>query len=154
MTGPVQIEVEGLDKIQKALKKMPDKVKKYMGQAGHEAANRVILPEKGLQEYPPETDANRPPTPYYIRGVGMETAKGNYHNSENLGKQWYTKRDGIDMEIGNRASYAKWVHGDEQAEAMGRIGWKQLFKTAKEKVGGIKKVYDAWVAKAIKDLGL
>ncbi len=58
------------------------------------------------------------------------------------------------MRIGNRASYARHVHGDKQAKAMGKIGWKQLFKTAKEKIGDIKKVYDAWVAKAIRDLGL
>jgi len=151
----MSIEIKGWEKIQKALKKFPGKIEKYLGQAGHEVANRVILPEKGLQTYPPETDANRPPVPYYIRGVGMETEKGNYHNSENLGKQWYTERDGLDIQIGNRASYAKWVHGDDDQRAnMARIGWKKLYKTAKEKVGGIKKVYNAWVAKAIKDLGL
>jgi len=30
----------------------------------------------------------------------------------------------------------------------------KLFDTAKKKVGDIKKVYDAWVAKCIKDLRL
>ena len=151
---PIHIEVEGIEKVLKALKRFPKKIPKYLGQAGHESATRVILPEEGLQNYPPETGANRPPTPYYIRGKGTQTASKNYFNSENLGKQWYTKSTGLDMKIGNRASYARWVHGVEQAKAMARIGWKQLFKTAKDKVGDIKKVYDAWVAKAIRDLGL
>ena len=150
----VHVEVIGLDKLLAALDRFPQKIPNYLGQAGHEAANRVILPTKGLQNYPPATGANKPPTPYYIRGKGTQTASKNYFNSENLGKQWYADRHGLDMKIGNRASYARWVHGVEQAGAMGTIGWKQLFKTAKDKVGDIKKVYDAWVAKAIRDLGL
>ena len=129
---------------------MPRKIEKYLGQAGHEAADDVIFPETGLQKYPPETYRNRPPVPYYERGAGMWTASGLDKSSEILGKQWYAKPDGLDMRIGNRASYAKWVHGDDtQAAAMDRIGWRKLFKTAKDKVGGIKKVYNAWVAKAI-----
>lgn len=150
----VHVEVIGIEKLMKAFDRFPRKIMQYLGQAGHESATRVILPEEGLQNYPPETAANKPPTPYYIRGKGTQTKSKNYFNSENLGKQWYVKRRGLDMKIGNRASYARWVHGVEQAKAMGLIGWKQLFKTAKDKVGDIKKVYDAWVAKAIKDLGL
>lgn len=150
----LQIEVKGIDKLMKAFARFPREIARYMSQAGHESANRVILPTKGLQNYPPETAANKPPTPYYIRGRGMQYAKRNNFSSENLGKQWYAQRTGADMRIGNRASYARWVHGEEQAKAMGRIGWKKLFETAKEKLDDIRKVYEAWVGKAIKDLGL
>jgi len=150
----IRIEIKGIEKLMAALNRFPGKIKSYMGQAGHEAATRVILPTEGLQKYPPETAANQPPSPFYIRGKGTQTKSRNYFNSENLGKQWYERRSGMDMRIGNRASYACHVHGEEQAKAMGRIGWKQLFKTAKEKIGDITKVYNAWVAKAIRDLGL
>jgi len=152
----IHIEIKGIEKLMAALNRFPQKIQSYMGQAGHEAANRVILPTEGLKKYPPETAANQPPSPFYIRGKGTQTKSRNYFNSENLGKQWYEQRSGMDMRIGNRASYARYVHGEEQAKAMTMKGkkWKQLFKTAKEKVGDIKKVYDAWVAKAIRDLGL
>ena len=150
----INIEIKGMDKLLAKLDKFPFQIKRNFIAAGREAGHRVILPTEGLQNYPPATRANEPPTPYYIRGKGTQTATKNYFNSENLGKQWYMRREGLGMRIYNRASYARYVHGDEQAKAMGRIGWKQLFKTAKEKVGDIKKVYDAWVAKTIRDLGL
>jgi hypothetical protein len=46
------------------------------------------------------------------------------------------------------------MHGEDQAKAMKRIGWKKLFETAKSKLGEIQKVYQAWVDKTIKELDL
>ena len=155
MPSDIDIEVHGLEELKAAFAKFPTKVARNMSQAAHEAANRVILPTKGLQNYPPSTSANQPPTPYYIRGVGMQTsASRNLMNSENLGKQWTTKREGWTARIGNRASYAKWVHGDEQAEAMGAKGWRKLYDVAKEKIGAITKVYQGWVDKTLREAGL
>jgi hypothetical protein len=37
---------------------------------------------------------------------------------------------------------------------MGRIGWKKLLATAKAKIDEIRGVYEGWVGKALKDLGL
>jgi hypothetical protein len=151
----IETEISGLDRIMKGLKKFPFQIKKNFIQAGHQAAFDVILKTEGLQAYPPETAANMPPAPYYIRGVGTQGASKNYHNSENLGKQWFVKRqEPIGSRIYNRASYAKWMHGEDQAKAMKRIGWKKLFETAKSKLGEIQKVYQAWVNKTIKDLDL
>ena len=150
----ISIEVEGLDKLLAKLHEFPAKIRGTFVAAGREAGHRVILPTKGLQNYPPMTDANRPPTPFYIRSKGTQTKSRNYFNSENLGKQWYMRREGLGMRIYNRASYARYVHGDEQAKAMKRIGWRKLFETAKRKRRDITKVYNAWVAKTIRDLGL
>lgn len=155
MPNDIDIEVHGLEELKAAFDKFPLKVARNMSQAAHESANRIILPTRGLQNYPPSTSANQPPTPYYIRGTGMQTsANRNLNNSENLGKQWTTKREGWTARIGNRASYAKWVHGDEQAAAMAKIGWRKLFDVAKEKIGGITKVYQAWVDKTLRECGL
>ena len=83
------------------------------------------------------------------------SANKNLMNSENLGKQWTTKREGWTVRIGNRASYAKWVHGeDTQARKMAEKGWRKLYEVAKEKVGEIQNVYSAWVTKTLNDLGL
>ena len=154
----LKIQVEGLEKVMAALTKFPRQIGIYLGRAGGEAAHRVIFPTRGLQKYPPSTAANQPPTPYYIRGRGTMTSHGLRATSERLGTQWYTKRTGYGLEhtteIGNRASYAKWVHSEQQAQAMGRIGWRKIGDVAKEKLGNIKRVYDAWVAKLIRDLGL
>lgn len=151
----LKIEVKGLDKILAKFNQFPKEIARAMSQAGHQAAERDLLPTLGLKTYPSETAANKPPTPYYIRGRGMQYKSGNAKNSENLGKRWYVHREGAETTIGNSASYAKWVHGDDdQAEAMATIGWKKLFKTAQDKIGEITKTYQAWVDKLIKDLGL
>ena len=150
----LKIELKGLDELNRALKKFPFQVKKNFIAAGRESAVRIILPTEGLLNYPPETGANTPPTPYYIRSRGTQTATKNYGESENLGKQWFVKRAGLGTRIYNRASYAKWVHGEEQAGAMDKIGWKKLYETAKEKISEIQKVYQRWVDKTLKEVKL
>jgi len=92
--------------------------------------------------------------PYYVRGKGTQYASYNRGNSERLGTQFYTQAAGLNTKIGNRASYARYVVGEGQARFMAPKGWRKLFDVAKEKVPQIKKVYEAWINKCIKDLGL
>jgi hypothetical protein len=150
----IQIQVVGLDKVMRALDKFPHTIAKYMTQAGDEAAKKQILNTEGLKKYPPSGPANEPPTPYYIRGRGTQTKSGNKGNSERLGTQFYVEKQNMNTIIGNRASYAKWVVGDEQAHFMKPKGWRKLFDVATEKKDKIEMVYNKWVAKLIKDLGL
>jgi len=155
MPDSIRIQVEGLDELQKALNKFPTKTQKYLQSAANEAIKRVVLPTQGLQKYPPMTAANAPPEPYYIRGRGTQTLKGNRGNSQRLGTQWYTKAQGTGTWIGNRATYAPFVHGeDDQAKAMERIGWRKLIDVINDKMPSIVKVYQAWVDKLLKGCGL
>lgn len=149
----IEIHVTGLDRLIKAIDRFPVQIAKNMSQAGHEAGTE-ILDTKGLRSYPKPTAANFPPTPYYKRGMGTQTAHGNLGNSERLGTQFYIKRTGWNTAIGNRASYAKWVVGEEQAHFMAPKGWKKLWDVAKEKKKQIERVYQAWVDKTLRDLGL
>jgi hypothetical protein len=150
----IKITVVGIEKIQAGLNKFPREIEKYVTQAGEQAAKREILNVVGMQKYPSATEANAPPTPYYIRGRGTQTASGNKGNSERLGTQWYVVRKGLGTEIGNRASYGKWVHGDEQAHFMKPKGWRILTEVVEEKMVQITKVYQAWITKCLRDLGL
>ena len=157
MPADIYIKVEGIERIQAALTKFPRQIGIYVGKAGQEAAKNVILRTQGLQQYPPAGAGNRPPYPYYQRGLGTWTSQQhNTGKSENLGKQWYVNRDlsAYTTEIGNRASYAKWVHGEEQNRYMPFLGWKRLRQVAEEKIVQITKVYQAWINKCINDLGL
>ena len=154
MTQPaLEVEIKGLDKLKRAMQKFPRTVAKNMGAAGKEAADDVILSTEGLRNYPPETTANLPPTPYYIRGRGTQTASGNYGNSERLGTKWNVTRRGYETRVSNPASYARWVHGEEQAGAMAEIGWVKLWDTAKKKLKEITLRYNKWVAKTLRDVG-
>lgn len=150
----LQIEIEGLDKLVSKLNKFPREISRNFEAAGEEAAKDVILPTEGLQNYPPATAANEPPVPYYIRGRGTQYATRNLMNSERVGTRWTVVRRAFNTVIGNPVSYSRYLHGEEQAEAMKAIGWKKLFDVAKEKLKAIQKVYQAWVNKTIKDLKL
>ena len=157
----VSIQVTGIEEIRAAMAQFPAEVKHGMEQAGKEASAEV-LGTVGLQAYPPATAANQPPAPFYLRGLGMVTKYGSGTNelsSETLGKQWNVAVNGYKTTIGNSASYAKWVHGDEQAKGMSKNatipkGWRKLTEVAKEKTKVITKIYNAWVDKTLKEIGL
>ena len=154
MPDPLTIEIRGLDKLLKAWHKFPKEIVRAMSQAGHMAANEVLDTE-GLRNYPASTSANQPPTPYYIRGRGTQYASYNKGDSENLGKRWTVKREGYKTRIGNSASYAKYVHGDDtQAKAMAGLGWKKLYETFKDKKPQITKIYQQMTDRVIAKLGL
>lgn len=151
------IEVKGLDKVIQAIGDMADPrhVGIYLAKAGQEAASK-ILQTKGLQNYPDMSKGNKPPVPYYIRGRGTETALGNLNESERLGTQFYIDRDvsNFTTKIGNRASYADDVVGDNQKAIFGIIGWRKLREVADEKMDLINQIYEAWIEKMIRDLKL
>ena len=150
----IEIVVEGLDKLKRGMAQFPREIARNMSQAAHEVGDKIIK-TKGLANYPPETAANKPPTPYYQRGFGMIYKNSTKGTSENYGEQFYVKREGQSTMIDNRASYAKYLTGkDDQARAMARIGWRKLIDVAKEKVSIIKRIYQAWIDKTIRDLGL
>ena len=152
----LKIEVKGLDELNRAMKKFPRRVIKNWSAAGKESAEDIILPTEGLRNYPPETGANVPPTPYYIRSRGTQTSSVNYGNSERLGTRWNVTRRGLQTKISNPVSYAKWVHGEEQALAMTQKGkkWRKIFEVAKEKTKAIQRVYQKWIGKTLREVRL
>ncbi len=155
MTQPaLEVELKGLDKLNRAMKKFPKTVIKNFGRAGQEVSDDIILSTEGLRNYPPLSAANVPPTPYYIRGRGTQTATRNYEESEVLGKNWVVSAKGHQTRISNATPYARWLHGEEQAGAMAEIGWKKLHDTAKKKIKQITRIYQAWVNKTLRDLDL
>ena len=155
MPDDVTIEVHGLEELKAAFKQFPRQVAKGMGAAGEESANE-ILKTRGVRTYPGKTAANAPPTPYYIRGVGTETAHGNLMNSERLGTKWVVKRErgGWNVRVGNVASYADKVHGPRQVAVMAKIGWVKLTDAAEKKRTQVTRTYNRWVKYTLTKLGL
>jgi hypothetical protein len=151
----LKIRIEGLDRVISGLGKMNGDLSDTLRAAGKEAGDE-ILNTRGLRGYPPATDANRPPTPYYVRGRGMQRGgrripEYNDGKSERYGTQFYIKPQGkFSTAIGNRASYAPFLGGEEQAEAMAKIGWRKLWDVAKEKIDKIEKIYQGWIDRLIR----
>jgi hypothetical protein len=156
MGDSFKIELQGAEELQLALQKVSQMLDTYMQAAGAEAVKNEILPTEGLQTYPPETEANHPPAPYYIRGQGTQVSYSrNLNNSEVLKNKWVTKGVPYGIQVDNAASYSGYVHGREtQAEAMGRIGWRKLWDVAEEKRAAITSVFQRWFEKLMHDSGL
>jgi len=124
----VSIRVEGLDKLRAALRKFPSVVAQDLAQAGNEAAN-LVLDTEGVRSYPPSTEANLAPPPYYVRGRGMQYANRNDGRSERYGTKFTVQNKGYGTVIGNTASYAQYLAGAKQAGHLAeRAGasWRML----------------------------
>jgi len=74
--------------------------------------------------------------------------------SENMKALWVVENKDFKTTISNSASYAKWVHGEQQARAMQAIGWRKLVEVAKESQSHITTIYNRWVNKLLRDLKL
>lgn len=97
-----------------------------------------------FKDYPPETEANEPPPPYYERGVGYYGRTGKLTKpSEQLDQRWgfEVNRMGDEMvtaTVENTASYAAYVHGDEEQLQMpwhAARGWPNALATISAMVG-------------------
>lgn len=149
------------DNFLNALKHAPQELARNIPMAGMEALNE-ILDTEGLRAYPPETAANMPPTPYYIRGQGMQYASYNTGSSERYGSRyggdggdaWSLSARGYTAKAENTASYAPYVGGQQQAAHMARKGWRKLWDVAREKRETIRNIYDKWVAYTLRKAGL
>src|SRR3990172_4843367 len=164
----LRIDLEGIDKVMDAFTRFPKQIGRYLGAAGEEAARRVIFPTVGLKRYPPGvpgapkaqnwTEKQRKFFFAALREGRIEVPyrRGQSPGSERYGTQWYAKalRGGFQTEIGNRASYAKWLAGPQQSRYMANRGWRKLVEAAQEKRVNITRVYQAWVDKLLRDLGL
>ena len=148
----IQVKIDAKD-FQKALAIAPQRIRANLVRAGREVGAKVLMTQ-GLKKYPPESAANRPPTPYYVRGRGMQYASRNDGRSERYGTQWNVRVQPMRVILGNRASYAPYLTDEQrQAKAMRRLGWRKLISVIKERMGMIKGVYNAWIGKAIRQAG-
>lgn len=144
-----EIQIKGIDKLQKKLSKVQAK-------EVFKEIFPIILEEMQDEagEYPPATSANRPrPGGWYERGQGRVFSSGRViRSSETLGKKWYTKTlvSKMQAKIGNKASYAKYVHGDDQAKFHGARGWKKLIKVVKSYKKEIEKLLKRAVDRRLK----
>lgn len=151
---PVKFEIKGLDTLLRKFKIFKQKYPPYVTTATEESANYILDNTVGLRLYPPETAANRPPTPYYIRGTGTQYKSRNDYKSEQLGSRWVLKETYMATEIKNTASYAPYVHGDRQSARMAKIGWVKVssaFPKARPKA--LRKIDEA-IKKVLRLVGL
>lgn len=109
----------------------------------------VDLTATNAAVYPPTTEANQPPTPYYIRGTGTQTSNGNRGESKQLDKQWEKlveiEGNGVVGTVKNvNAPYAPWVHGMRgQQWYHADRGWRTVKKIASDVRQGVNNIFKA-----------
>lgn len=155
MSSANQKAIKELTRVEKALKMLMPRIKKDLSAGGMREVAMEIVQTRGIMLYPPSGAGNRPPTPYYIRGVGMQYATRNTGSSEKFGSSWTTKSEGYTLIASNSASYGGFVSGDrDQAAHMAKIGWKRIIDVVNEKRVKLGKIIGKWVQRSIKKVGL
>ena len=160
----VKITIENLDKLREYLRKFPAEFKKASRDAALEAIDKELMGVEGFTAYPLKTAANAPHpelgppgTPYYKRGYGMERAgriKPRYNDlkSQKYGTGWKSKRQEYGAMLGNKATYGKYLGGDEQVSWAARYGWRKVRDIAHEKLPRIGEIFGKWYRKLVADL--
>lgn len=107
----------------------------------------------------PETDANQPPPPYYIRGVGTQYANSNRGESQHLGdegtwdKEITKENDGLIGTVTPTATYAPYVHGiNSQRKFHADTGWRKVTQIAEDVTPHIVDIFSEATVKLIKFL--
>jgi hypothetical protein len=135
MTITVEFDSADLARLHRALDKLDAK---HLVQPHMEAIGKDIYGV--MQVYPPEGPWNRPPAPYYVRGVGTQTAEGyNRGGSQDMQHKWYAKVYPNYLVVGNKATYSGYIHGPEQVSWAPKHGWRKLLDVAKERLPAIVK---------------
>ena len=149
MADSMNVHIEGLDDLLKKMNRVADGdyIKKPLQAGGERVRDKA-------GKYPPSGDWNSPQArSWYERNWGSKwrTKDGAVHGkktSEKLGKKgasqagsnWYVKPDNMKVTVGNKVSYASYVHGDKlQTKFHADHGWKKLGETAKEQAENIVK---------------
>lgn len=142
--------VKGMKNVQSALARLRRDILSGRGTIGKElgqAATDIVLAPVGAGDggkkfYPPQTEHNRPPVPFYERGVGEHWAGHIERNSAQMNLRFYNRTMGKDTKIGNTAPYAPDVIGMAQLPLFKSIGWLRLIDRARRSQVAIR---DAWV---------
>ena len=131
-----RVEVTGVDTTISSLENARDELKEVGIIYSREAMEAFI---EDLSDYPPESEANQPPAPFWIRGTGLATNNDGSNinpQSQKLIANWVIAQDSREDEsivIGrNSAGYAPWVHGSHyQAGFHERRNWSKAEEVSK-----------------------
>jgi len=127
------MEIKGLERLKRKARNL-----QQLDELRGEVRAAAVHVMGKIKRYPPASEANMPRTrvtdgsvrylPWYERGYGVRYPSGGGRPvSEQLGQRWTVRSigKGLGAVISNNASYAVFVHSEEnQARFHGRRGWK------------------------------
>ena len=129
------VQIRGLDELDRKMRKL----------AGSKIADKTLdtyakLVEEDVKPYPPESEANRPPVPYYERGEGTVTASGLRKTSQDMMRKWKVET-GSTIALKNAATYSGYVQGLAQVGYHKQRGWKNAHERAEQMLDKIHGIF-------------
>ncbi len=155
MPETATFEIQGLDKLQKALAEFPDETNRQM-KAAMQGAGEIVRNEFAV--YPPASGANSPPGDgyrWYERGFGTRTVTGKaYNTSQALGRSWNVQVKGVGAEIksiiGTRVTYAPYVQSRERQVWFHKMrGWQTIEDALDKKRDELAEFFRQAIARAL-----
>ena len=153
MDNFVSIEVYGDEEVVAYLNRSAVRLAGGMRQATIDATHMV---GEDAAVYPPETDANFPPVPYYIRGTGTQSSdERNRGESKQLGERWVESvtfsANETTGRVTNVATYAPHVQGRTMQTIVHQMrDWRTAGKILRDNVGKIKGIFNGAVHRALR----
>ena len=147
MPVTIRIDIRGAKEMAGRLDRAEALIRKMAMLGGMHEATKYVA--KNAAEYPPTTEANAPPPPYYIRGTGTQYKTYNRKESEQLNLHWdrmvSERKNGVLGVVKNEVSYAPWVH------SVKRQTWFHKYRTKWRNIEGIKRDVEQGVVKIFRD---
>jgi hypothetical protein len=140
----VRFEVHGLEEVYRKMERLANA---RIADKAVELYAKSIMAD--VDDYPPETDANLPPAPYYKRGYGTVTNAGGTgrKTSEAMGRKWHVKATSSLISLENDARYSGYVQGAKQALFHFQRGWKNAYIEADRRVSEVEDIFRDLVRK-------
>ena len=153
----IDIKIEGTDQLAKRLKTAGDLIRKTAMLGGMQDATKYVAQNAAV--YPPTTEANAPPPPYYIRGTGTQYASYNRRESEQLNLHWdrrvSERGDSVQGVVENLVSYAPWTHSVVRQSWFHKMrGWRNIERIKSDVEQGVVKIFRDGVERALRVFGL
>jgi hypothetical protein len=129
------VKVVGLDELLAKMRRL----------AGSDVADKTLIAyaeevkERGTV-YPPETEANQPPPPYYIRGQGTNTGSSIRKTSDDMKHKWELKKSSS-IVLSNAAKYSEYVQGRYQPTYHKQRGWINIYQFAHDNLSRLKEIF-------------
>ena len=162
MPVTISIDIKGNKELVAKLRQVESAIRRTAMAGGMQDATKYVATNAAV--YPPTTEANAPPPPYYIRCTGTQYATYNRQESERLNLHWVpsvnvkVREGGIGSVRGvveNRTSYAPWTHSVVRQSLFHRMrNWRNIERIKQDVEQGVVKIFRDGVEKALRVFGI
>jgi len=157
MPVTIKIDIQGDKELAAKLRQVESAIRRTAMAGGMQDATKYVAQNAAV--YPPTTEANAPPPPYYIRGTGTQYASYNRRESEQLNLHWdrrvSERGDSVQGVVENLVSYAPWVHSVVRQSWFHKMrSWRNIERIKQDVEQGVVKIFRDGVERVLRVFGI